>query len=129
MLQQFLEPQLVANGILDTDVHQQDGAPAHFALIVRNYLNGTFPELWIGRGSQRLWAARSPHLTPLDFLVWGFVKSKVYRVKVRDVDHLKRRIRDTVGLITPDMPERVFRNSVDRWEMCRDMRGGHVEMQ
>ena len=94
MLQQFLESQLVTNVILDTAVYQQDGAPAHFALIVRDYLNGTFPERWIGRGSLRLWAARSPDLTPLDFLVWGFVKSKVYRVKIRDVDHLKRRIRE-----------------------------------
>ena len=63
------------------------------------------------------------------FFVWGFVKSEVYRVKIRVVDHLKRRIRDAVGLITPDMLERVFRHSVDRWEMCRDMRGDHVEMQ
>ena len=36
MLQQFIEPQLVASGILDTVVYQQDGAPAHFALIVRD---------------------------------------------------------------------------------------------
>ena len=71
MLQQFLEPQLVANGILDTVVYQQDGAPAHFALNVRDYLSGTFPERWIGRGSQRLWAARSPDLTSLDFFCLG----------------------------------------------------------
>ena len=64
------------------------------------------------------------------FFVWGFVKSEVHRVKIRDVDHVKCRIRDSVGLITPDMLERVFRHSlVDRWEMCRDIRGGHVEMQ
>ena len=70
VLQQFLEPQLVVNGILDTVVYQQDGAPANFAFIVRDYLNGTFPERWIGRGSQRLWAARSPDLALLDFFVW-----------------------------------------------------------
>lgn len=57
------------------------------------------------------------------------MKSQVYRVKIRDVDQLKRRIRDAVRLITPDILERVFRHSVQRWEMCRDMRGGHVEMR
>ena len=57
------------------------------------------------------------------------MKSEVCRVKIRDVDHLKPSIRDAAGLITPDMLERVFRLSVDRWEMCRDMRVGHVEMQ
>ena len=71
ILQQFFDPQLVANGILDTVVYQQDGAPAHFSLIVRYYINGTFPERWIGRGSQRLWAARCPDLTPLDFFLFG----------------------------------------------------------
>ena len=63
------------------------------------------------------------------FFVWGFMKSEVYRVKIRNVDHLKRRIRDAAVLITPDILERVFRHSVDRWEMCRDMRGGYVEMR
>jgi len=29
---------------------QQDGAPPHFAHVVRNYLNEMYPEKWIGRG-------------------------------------------------------------------------------
>ena len=39
MLEQFLEPQLQQDCILGTVVHQQDGAPPHFALPVREYLN------------------------------------------------------------------------------------------
>ena len=42
LLQQFLEPQLIQDGIFDSVVYQQDGALPHFALIVRNYLNDTF---------------------------------------------------------------------------------------
>ena len=43
MLEQFLEPQLRQDGILGTVVYQQDGAPPHFALPVREYLTRTFP--------------------------------------------------------------------------------------
>ena len=71
MLEQFLEPQLQQDGILGTVVYQQDSAPPHFALPVSEYLNRTFPNRWIGRGLPRLWAARSPDLTPMDFSV-GF---------------------------------------------------------
>lgn len=47
--------------------YQQDGAPAHYDLLVRNYLNQTFPNRWIGRRGFIEWPARSPDLTPLDF--------------------------------------------------------------
>ena len=75
-LQQFLEPQLIQDGILDSVVYQQDGASPHFVLIVRNYLNGTFPRRWIGRASRRLWAPRSPDLTPMDFFRMGFYQGQ-----------------------------------------------------
>ena len=52
---------------------KQDGAPTQFAHIVRDYLNRSFPGRWIGRGSPRLWASRSPDLIPLDFLFLPFL--------------------------------------------------------
>ena len=58
MLRDFLEPQLEQDGILDSVVFQQDGAPPHFALAVRAYLNQRFPNRWIGRGSPRTWPSR-----------------------------------------------------------------------
>jgi len=69
MLEQFLEPQLPTDGILDTVVFQQDEAPCHYAIIVRVYLDRHFPGRWIGRGGTQPWAARSPELMPLDFLL------------------------------------------------------------
>ena len=57
MLDQFLQPQLFADNILDFVVFQQDGAPPHYAHIVRNYLNETFPGRWFEPGSPRFWAA------------------------------------------------------------------------
>ena len=82
LLQQFLEPQLIQDSILDSVVYQQDGAPPHFALFLRNCLNGTFPGRRIGRASPRLLVPRSPDLTPMDFFAWGIIKAKVYQVKI-----------------------------------------------
>lgn len=56
---------------------QQDGAPAHFAVLVRQYLDLVFPNRWIGRLGPMEWPARSPDLTPLDFYLWGFVKDSL----------------------------------------------------
>jgi hypothetical protein len=54
-------------------LHQQhmwfmhDGTPPHYLRVVRQHLNRTFGEQWIGRGDPVNWPARSPDLNPLDF--------------------------------------------------------------
>lgn len=58
--------------------YQHDGAPAHFQLNVRRHLDDEYGHRWIGRGGPVQWPARSPDLTPLDFHLWGRVKTIVY---------------------------------------------------
>ncbi|XP_008185485.1 uncharacterized protein LOC103310101 [Acyrthosiphon pisum] len=63
-------PRLLDDVSLDTRERmffQQDGAPAHNAIIVRQHLNKIFPNRWIGTNGAVPWPARSPDLTPLDF--------------------------------------------------------------
>ncbi|GBO98416.1 Transposable element Tc3 transposase [Eumeta japonica] len=55
-------------------IFQNDGCPAHWRLIVREYLDNVFPNSWIGRDGPIPWPPRSPDLTPLDFYVWGRAK-------------------------------------------------------
>ena len=52
-------------------IFQQDGAPPHFATHVRNFLNATFQERWIGRRGSIEWPPRSPDLTPMNFFFLG----------------------------------------------------------
>ncbi|CAF3484969.1 unnamed protein product [Rotaria socialis] len=73
-------------------VFQQDGASAPFSTDVRQYLDNHFPNRWIRRGGPIRWAPRSPDLTPLDFVLWGHVKSNIYKTRVKNVAELKRRI-------------------------------------
>ena len=51
---------------------QQDGASAHYAIIVRDRLNDKLPGRWIGRRGTIEWPARSPDLTPCDFFCGVF---------------------------------------------------------
>jgi hypothetical protein len=45
------------------------------------------------------WPPRSPDITPLDFSLWSYVKSNVYRTPVNGLDDLKTRIRNAISAI------------------------------
>ena len=68
MLEKWFIPQLQSLGIKSNVWFQEDGAPAHFALTVREYLHEAFPSRWIGCRTAILpapfdWQPRSPDLT------------------------------------------------------------------
>ena len=77
---------------------QHNGAPSHYTRHVI-HLNDNFPNRWIGRGSTISWPPRSPDLTPLDFCLWGLMKSEVYRKKVDTRDQLLFNILDVIACI------------------------------
>ena len=54
---------------------QHDGAPPHYTIRVREFLNEIFPNRWLGRGGPVVWPPRSPDLTPLDYYLWGHMKT------------------------------------------------------
>ena len=82
-------------------IWQQDGAPCHYATDVRNFLNENFDE-WIGRRGKTEWPPRSPDLTPCDFSMWGVLKDRVYKTKIRNLDHLKERIEEEFQILSQD---------------------------
>ena len=49
---------------------------------MRDYLNESFTNRWLGRGGPVAWPPRSPDLTPLDFYLWSHMKTLVYESKV-----------------------------------------------
>ena len=49
---------------------------------MRDYLNESFPNRWLGRGGPVAWPPRSPDLTPLHYYLWGHMKTLVYETKV-----------------------------------------------
>ena len=50
-------------------IFMQDGAPPHFAIVVREWLNAQFYGKWMGRRGSHEWPARSLDLTSCDFFL------------------------------------------------------------
>lgn len=109
-------------------IFQQDGAPAHFALDTRAFLNEHFPHRWIGRGcEENPWPPRSPDLTPLDLWLWGYLKALVFSTPVATVAVLEERIRASFRTITPEMCARAINEFERRLTVCVEREGWHVE--
>ena len=106
-----------------------DGAPPHFSSIARQYLNDQFPGKWIGRNGPVEWPPRSPDLNPIDFYIWGHVKSEVYSTPVTNVDELWERTVATFGAIRnrPGQLERVRESMMRRLNGCVAANGQHFE--
>lgn len=119
--------QEIAGDEFDNVWFQQDGAPPHYRNIVRDYLNGTFENRWIGRRGIIEWPARSPDLAPLDYFVWGYVKDKVYFTKPRDLEELKQRIINIFAEIPPQMIRSAIENFYVRLGQCQEVNGHHFE--
>ena len=114
-------------------IFQQDGAPAHWHLNVRNFLNEKVPQRWIGRkGDNDLalcaWPPRSPDLTVCDFFLWGYVKDRVYVPPLPTSIHdLKQRIAAAIDLVDRDMLINVWEEFSYRIDVARASGGGHIE--
>lgn len=106
---------------------QQDGAPPHFGINVRQYLNDTFPNRWIGRRGPVEWAARSPDLSPLDFFLWGDLKNKVYVNRPGDIEGLKNRIRTEMRAIKPESVSNAINEFQRRIYHCQAVNGAQFE--
>ena len=100
-------------------IFQQDGAPTHRASHVRQFLDATFPNRWIGRDGPTPWPPRSPDIAHLDFFLWGYVKDKVFSTPVPDITNLKARITDAFDTITGDMLENTWREIDYRLDVLR----------
>ncbi|GFX17390.1 transposable element Tc3 transposase [Trichonephila clavipes] len=69
------------------------------------------------------WPPRSCDLTPLDYFLWGYVKSLVYADKPQTLDHLEGNIRRVIADIRPQMLEKVIENWTSRLDYIRASRG------
>ena len=77
MLELYVAPQL--EEFQPWIIFQQDGAPLHWGSHVRRFLDAKFPNRWIGRDGPTPWPPRSPDIIPLDFILWGMLRTKCFR--------------------------------------------------
>jgi len=127
LLKEEVMPSLLTEDGKFPSFFQQDGAPPHFCVRVRQWLDQQFSGQWIGRRGPIEWPPRSPDLTPLDFYLWGHLKALVYAVRLRDLEHLEDRIRAACAQITPNILTQVRRDWEERVRACHLMEGAHIE--
>ena len=131
LLEEEFYPAFYALGNASELFFMQDGAPPHWALRVREWLNENFSNRWIGRGGPRdsniSWPPRSPDLTPMDFFVWGFVKEKVYVKNYENLADLKESILAAFLELTNEMISSSVKNIQKRLKLVVERRGLHVE--
>lgn len=106
---------------------QHDGAPPHYAQIVKEQLCAVFGDKWIGRGGPVVWPPRSPDLTPLDFFLWGHIKDVVYQTPPQSLDDLKQRITVACAAITVQTLEDVHKSTHLRVQLCLGAEGQQFE--
>ncbi|GFU86275.1 transposable element Tc3 transposase [Trichonephila clavipes] len=102
---------------------QQDGAICHTARATIDLSKDTFGDRLISRFGPVNSPPRSCDLTPLDYFLWGYVKSLVYADKPQTLDHLEDNIRRVIADIRPQMLEKVIENWTSRLDYIRASRG------
>jgi hypothetical protein len=105
----------------------QDGAPAHYASDVRDWLDENFRTRWIGRRGSIDWPARSPDLTPADFFLWGYLKDILYKSKPRTLSNLKQSIISAFSTLDSDRCKKVCELVPERLQRCIDANGHQFE--
>jgi hypothetical protein len=75
------------------------------------------------------WPPISPDLNPLDFYLWGHLKTVVYATPVNDAGDLRERVQNACQVIRDDnfVFERIRHSCVRRAQTCVQNGGGHIE--
>ncbi|XP_022170290.1 uncharacterized protein LOC111033711 isoform X1 [Myzus persicae] len=106
----------------------KDGAPAHNAIIVRQQLNEMFGNRWMGTHGPVEWPPRSPDLTPLDFFLWGHLKTVIYADPPANLQVLKNKITVACRQLTKEqILAAPYREVSRRLELCLEKNGGNFE--
>ncbi|GFV67225.1 DUF4817 domain-containing protein [Trichonephila clavipes] len=125
MITNFFIPELNNHDVQEL-WFQQDGATCHTAGATIDLLKDTIGDRLISRFGPVNWIPRSCYLTPLDYFLWGYVKSLVCADKRQTLDHLENNIRRVIADIRLQMLEKVFENWTSRLDYIRASRGSHM---
>lgn len=138
----FIEPGVKINGAFYRDVllthrllpairevsgeffiFQQDSAPSHRARETVEFLKRSTPEFI----TPLHWPPNSPDLNPVDYKIWSVLQERVYRNRIRDVNHLKERLVEEWSLFDQGIVDRSVKEWRVRLRACIEADGGHFE--
>ena len=74
-----------------------------------------------------LWPPNSPDLNAIDYTVWSVLQERVYRIKISDVDKLKRCIISEWAALSHTVIGSAVKERRQRLRACVHAGGGHFE--
>jgi len=100
-------------------IFMQDGAPAHTAHTVKD---------WLDENDIRLldWCPRSPDLNPIEN-IWAYMDTHLARINITSVEHLKEVLRDVWLKIPHELVMRLIESMPRRVRACIQAKGGHFK--
>jgi len=107
----------------DFFIFQQDSAPAHRAYDTVEMLRRDTPAFI----PPTLWPPNSPDLNPVDYKIWGVLQERVYRTRIRDVEHLKERLVEEWAHFSQSIIDDAVNQWRQRLRACVHADGGHFE--
>ncbi|GFT00902.1 putative mariner transposase [Trichonephila clavipes] len=110
MITNFFIPELNNHDVQEL-WFQQDGATCHTARALIDLLKDKFGDRLISRFGSVNWPPRSCDLTPLDYFLWGYVKSLVYADKPQTLDHLE----DNIHRVIADIRHKCWKKLSEYW--------------
>lgn len=109
--------------------YQHDGAPPHFSILARQWLDQHFPQRWIGRRGPKEWPPRSPDLTILDFWLWSYIKDRVYAIhnNYTTLNELEEAISHELTNLNQEVVRNCYSSFRKRCNLCLEQDGEHFE--
>ena len=125
ILQGHFIPNLPENHNL---VYMHDGATAHTANSVKDFLYATFGEdNVISRNCKNSWPSRSPNINPCDFFLWGYLKHRVFSRKPTSLQQIKDFVNEEVANIPAEVLSRTNDSLFDRLLLLKTEAVHHIE--
>ena len=101
----------------------QDSAPSHVSKVTIPFLHNKN----IVFISKNEWMPSSPDCAPCDYWLWGYLKNKVKKRKVKTIQGLKKAIKEEVQAIPLAMIHRALKSWPKRCRQVYYNKGGYIE--
>src|SRR5437870_9621065 len=76
-----------------------------------------------------LWPSNSSEFSPVDYKIWGVLQERVYKTRIRDVNHLKERLIEEWASFYQKIIDGSIRQKRKRLSACISVDGGHFEQK
>ena len=81
----------------------------------------------MGHGGPIAWPALSSDLNPLDYYLWGHMKSLIYDTPVSIEENLLARVMAVTDVGGSRIGDRMYQSTIWRYRICVNFGGSHIE--